>query len=254
MILPDAFLTTPIAHRGLHGPGVPENSLAAARAAIDAGYGIELDIQPAGIEAVVFHDYDLRRLTGTDGDVAALDPTALQGRRLMGTDQTVPTLRQFLDLVAGRVPLLIEIKDQDRRLGPRIGDLHRRVAGALQDYSGPVAVMSFNPHVVAAFHDLSPGIPVGLTTCAFEECDWPGISPETRDHLAGISDFDRCGACFVSHDRKDLAHPRVDALKAQGVPILCWTVRSPEQEAMARRVADNITFEGYRAAIGPGGR
>ncbi|SNR38538.1 phosphodiesterase [Paracoccus sediminis] len=248
MRLPDAFLTAPIAHRGLHRPGVPENSLAAAQAAIDAGYGIELDIQPAGDQAVVFHDYDLRRLTGTEGFIAALEPAALAGRRLLGTDHPIPTLQQFLDLVGGRVPLLVEIKDQDMRLGPRIGDLHRRVADALRGYDGPVAVMSFNPHVVEAFHRIAPDIPVGLTTCSFPEKDWSAVPPERRSHLAAIADFDRSGACFVSHDKNDLKHPRIDALKAQGVPILCWTVRSPDEEISARRVADNITFEAYRAA------
>lgn len=249
MTLPQAFLTMPVAHRGLHGPGIPENSLAAAQAAIDAGYAIELDIQPARDgEAMVFHDYDLRRLTGAEGFIAALDPAALSGMRLLGTDQPVPTLRQFLDLVAGRVPLLIEIKDQDMRLGPDIGILHERVAAILQGYDGAVAVMCFNPHVVEAFHRIAPHVPVGLTTCGYAEQDWPGIPEETRSHLAGINDFDRSGACFISHDKADLANPRVDALKAQGVPILCWTIRSAEEEVLARRVADNITFEGYHAA------
>ncbi|MFC3629026.1 glycerophosphodiester phosphodiesterase family protein [Paracoccus angustae] len=249
MALPQAFLTAPIAHRGLHGPGVPENSLAAARAAIDAGYGIELDIQPARDgRPMVFHDYDLARLTGVQGVVTDLDPDALAVQRLLGTDQTVPTLRQFLDLVAGRVPLLIEIKDQDMSLGPDIGLLHKAVADALQGYGGPVAVMSFNPHVVAGFHALAPDVPVGLTTCGYDERDWPGIPEKTRSHLAGINDFDESGACFVSHDKRDLDNPRLDALKAQGVPILCWTIRSAEEEALARRVADNITFEGYRPA------
>ena len=250
MALPQAFLTTPVAHRGLHGPGIPENSLAAAQAAIDAGYGIELDIQPARDgTALVFHDYDLSRLTGGQGLVRGFDPDALSARRLMGTDHPIPTLRRFLDLVAGRVPLLIEIKDQDMRLGPDIGHLHKAVADALHGYDGAVAVMSFNPHVVAAFHALAPNVPVGLTTCAFDEKDWSGIPEETRSRLAGINDFDQSGACFISHDKKDLSNPRVDALKAQGVPILCWTVRSAEEEALARRVADNITFEGYRPAF-----
>ncbi|WP_374300095.1 glycerophosphodiester phosphodiesterase family protein [Paracoccus sp. (in: a-proteobacteria)] len=248
MVLPQDFLALPVAHRGLHGPGIPENSLAAAQAAIDAGYAIELDIQPAkGGEAMVFHDYDLRRLTGAEGLVAALDPSALSGLRLLGTDQPVPTLRQFLDLVDGRVPLLIEIKDQDMGLGPRIGRLHERVADVLQGYGGPVAVMSFNPHVVQAFHRIAPHVPVGLTTCGYDEDDWPGIPEDRRSHLAGISDFNESGSCFVSHDKRDLANPRLDALKAQGVPILCWTIRSPEEEALARRVADNVTFEGYPA-------
>lgn len=250
MTLPAAFLTTPIAHRGLHGAGVPENSLAAAQAAIDAGYGIELDIQPARDGTpMVFHDYDLKRLVGSAGMIADFDPRALGAMRLLGTEEPVPTLRQFLDLVAGRVPLLVEIKDQDLSLGPDIGLLHKAVADVLQGYAGPVAVMSFNPHVAAAFHAAAPAIPVGLTTCAYDEADWPGIPEDRRSHLAGINDFDWTRSCFVSHDKRDLGNARLDALKAQGVPILCWTIRSPEEEALARRVADNITFEGYRAAI-----
>ncbi|WP_295043480.1 glycerophosphodiester phosphodiesterase family protein, partial [uncultured Paracoccus sp.] len=184
-----------------------------------------------------------------EGFIAALDAQALSGLRLLGTDQPVPTLRQFLDLVAGRVPLLVEIKDQDMRLGPQIGDLHRRVAEDVQGYDGPVAVMSFNPHVVEAFHGIAPDIPVGLTTCGFDADDWPGVAPDTLRRLAEIDDFDRSGACFISHDKGDLDNPRVDALKAQGVPVLCWTIRSRDEEALARRVADNITFEGYPAAL-----
>lgn len=248
--LPGAFLTAPIAHRGLHGPAVPENSLAAAQAAIAAGYGIELDIQPDASGApLVFHDYALSRLTGQPGFISQIQPDAVAGLRLLGSDQPVPTLPQFLDLVAGRVPLLIEIKDPDTRLGDRIGDLHLRVAGALAGYGGPVAVMSFNPHVIAGFHEVAPDIPVGLTTCAFDEADWSQIPPERRAELAAIRDFDRVGASFVSHDRTDLTNPPIVALKARDVPVLCWTVKSPVEEAEARRIADNITFEGYPAPL-----
>lgn len=250
MDLARAFLTVPIAHRGLHGPGVPENSLSAAEAAIAAGYGIELDVQPAGDGTpMVFHDHDLMRLTGAGGSIAALEPAVLADRRLLGTDQPIPGLSRFLDLVAGRVPLLIEIKDQDLRLGQAIGNLHERVAALLSAYTGPVAVMSFNPHVVAAFHAIAPDIAVGLTTCAYAAADWPGLPEHLRSHLAGINDFDRSGASFISHDRQDLGNARVDALKAQGVPVLCWTIRSPAEESAARRIADNITFEGYRPAL-----
>ncbi|MFV0300543.1 MAG: glycerophosphodiester phosphodiesterase family protein [Paracoccus sp. (in: a-proteobacteria)] len=250
MPLPDAFVRIPIAHRGLHGPGVPENSLAAAKAAIAAGYGIELDIQPAaGGVPMVFHDYDLTRLAGDEAYIADLDTDDLDEIRLSGSDQHIPTLAEFLRAVAGRVPLLIEIKDQDGRLGDQIGELHGKVAEQLQAYEGPVAVMSFNPHTVAAFHKLAPDVPCGLTTCAFPEDDWPMLDNETRDSLAAISDFDRSGASFVSHDKADLANPRVDALKSQGVPILCWTVRSAAEEVEARRIADNITFEGYRPPL-----
>lgn len=249
MVLPPAFLTTPIAHRGLHGLGIPENSLAAAQAAIDAGYGIELDIQPARDGTpMVFHDYDLARLTGSQGLVTDFAPDSLAIRRLLGTDHPIPTLRQFLDLVAGRVPLLIEIKDQDGACGPDVGPLSTRVAKVLAGYDGPVAVMSFNPHMIAAFRAAAPDVPVGLTTCAFPEGDWPQVAPARREELAQIRDFDAVGACFISHDKGDLDNPRVDALRAQGVPVLTWTIRSAAEEEAARRVATNITFEGYLAA------
>lgn len=246
--LPDRFLTTPIAHRGLHGPGAPENSLAAARAAIEAGYGIECDIQPAGDGTpMVFHDYQLSRLTAQEGLIAETAPDDLAHLRLVGSDESIPTLAHFLELVAGRVPLLIEIKDQDGSCGPAIGNLHGRVAEALRDYGGPVAVMSFNPHVVTAFHQVAPHIPVGLTTCAFGADDWAHVPPGRREGLAIIDDFDPSGASFISHDKADLDNPRVDALRAQGVSILCWTIRSEAEERAARRIADNVTFEGYRA-------
>lgn len=243
------FLTIPIAHRGLHGAGVPENSLAAAQAAIDAGYGIEMDIQPSadGIP-MVFHDYDLERLIGDEAFIADIDAEDLAAMRLMDGEEAIPTLAQTLRLVEGRVPLLIEIKDQDGRLGDQIGDLHVHVADQLKGYEGPVAVMSFNPHIVKAFHAEAPDIPVGLTTCGFPAKHWPALDSETRMRMAAIDDFPDVGASFISHDRNDLNNPRVDALKAQGVPILCWTVRSPEEEEDARRVADNITFEGYEAS------
>lgn len=225
--------------------------LAAASAAIDAGYGIEIDIQPANDGTpMVFHDYALERLIGEQGMIRNHLPSTLEGMRLLGSDQPIPTLTQMLELVAGRVPLLIKIKDQDGRLGPDIGDLHQRVADALQGYDGPVAVMSFNPHVVTAFHHIAPEIPVGLTSCGFPEKDWPLLTGDQRVSLAAIDDFDPSGACFISHDWRDLGNPRVDALKALGHPVLCWTIRSHEDEATARHMADNITFEGYRPVVG----
>ncbi|MDQ7260801.1 glycerophosphodiester phosphodiesterase family protein [Paracoccus sp. PS-1] len=243
------FLRLPVAHRGLHGPGVPENSMAAFRAAIAAGYGIECDIQRASDgTALVFHDDDLPRLTGAEGLVSALGIDALSMLRIMGTEEHIPTLAELLDEVAGRVPLLIEIKDQSMRSSAEVGDLQAEVARLLSGYDGPVAVMSFNPHAVAAFHAAAPGVTVGLTTCGYEAGDWPMLDDATRAHLAAIGDFDRVGASFISHDRRDLGNPAVAALKARGVPVLCWTVRSTAAEAEARRVADNITFEHYLPA------
>ena len=165
--LPASFLTRPIAHRGFHdvAAGVPENSIAAFEAAIEAGYGIELDVQRSLDDAaMVFHDYNLDRLTAEAGPIADRTTEALRAIPLIGGTGTVPTLIQVLDYVAGRVPLLIEIKDQDGGLGPDIGPLEYAVAEALRNYTGDAAVMSFNPHSIAKMADFLPDMPRGLVT------------------------------------------------------------------------------------------
>ncbi|TMV15613.1 glycerophosphodiester phosphodiesterase family protein [Arenibacterium halophilum] len=250
--LPRAFLTAPIAHRALHDVtrGRPENSLSAIGAAVAAGYGIEIDLQlTKDGQAVVFHDYELERLTGAPGTVREHTAAQLGDIALLhGDGETIPTLAQVLSKVAGRVPLLIELKDQDGAMGPDVGPLEQATATALVNYDGPVAVMSFNPNGMAEMARLLDGIPRGLTTSDYAHDDWP-LRPELCDHLREIPDFDRVGASFISHQARDLARPRVAELRAAGVPVLCWTIRSQQAEEAARAVAHNITFEGYAAAI-----
>lgn len=248
MTLPDTFLNHPITHRALHDGSRAENSIAAIEAAIAAGYGIEIDIQPSkdGVP-MVFHDYDLARLTGQTGPIAQRTAANLGEIELLGGGGTIPTLSKVLETVAGRTPLLIEIKDQDGGLGPNVGTLEQAVCAALDGYTGDVALMSFNPHSVAACLHHAPHIARGITTCSYPAEHWPTLSQSTLDHLATIPDFDRVQASFISHEQNDLGSPHVANLKERGVPILCWTVRSAEIEARARKVADNITFEGYRA-------
>lgn len=243
------FLTMPLAHRGLHDvkDGRPENSRAAIKAAIAAGYGIEIDLQlSADQQAMVFHDYALDRLTGANGPVQALRGDQLSSIQLLGGDEGVPDLTEVLELVAGQVPLLIEIKDQDGAMGEDLGPLEAAAAKVLAAYDGPVGLMSFNPHSVALMAELLPDVPRGIVTSAYRTDDWP-LSTETCDHLRGIPDFDRVDASFVSHEVNDLDRPRIAELKASGANILCWTVKSAAQEAQAREVAQNITFEQYLA-------
>ncbi len=251
--LDPAFLTRPLAHRALHdvSAGRPENSRAAFRAAIAAGYGIEFDVQLSlDGQAMVFHDYDLARLTSERGPIRQRTTAALAQIPLLGGDgETVPTLQEMLALVDGATPLLIEIKDQDGAMGPNVGPLEYATAEALKSYRGPVAVMSFNPHAVAAFERLLPGVTRGLVTCAYNPLDWPLLPPATCDHLRTIPDYESVGASFVSHNVIDLHNPRLSELRTVGAPILCWTVTSAEIEAEARKVVDNITFEGYLAAL-----
>ena len=246
MTLPAAFLDRPIAHRALHGPGRPENSLAAIEAAVAAGYGIEIDLQlSADDQAIVFHDYDLGRLTLETGAVRQRAAADLTSVPLSGGTGTIPDLPTVLRAVGGRVPLLIEVKDQDGAMGPAVGPLEEATAAALRGYDGPVALMSFNPHSVAALAEACPGLPRGLTTCAYEAETWPLLSQETRESLARIEAAETVGVSFISHQHRELGAKRVGELKEQGLAILCWTIRAPSEEAQARSVADNITFEGY---------
>ncbi|MBQ1204095.1 MAG: phosphodiesterase [Loktanella sp.] len=250
MMLPAAFLDRPIAHRALHDrkAGRVENSVAAINAAIDAGYGIEIDVQLSSDgHAMVFHDYMLDRLTAQTGPVRARSRAELAEIGLKDDTGTIPALDDILALVAGQVPLLIEIKDQDGNMGPAVGALEQATCLALADYRGDVALMSFNPHSMAACQKLAPHIPRGLVTSAYATMFWPELTPEICDRLRDIPDFDRTGASFISHEAFDLERPRVAEIKAQGAPILCWTIRSAAEEAKARLIADNVTFEGYLA-------
>ena len=230
--LPAAFLTAPIAHRAYHkrSEGRPENSLPAMRAAIAAGYGIECDLQlTKDGHALVFHDEWLERLTDATGFVRD------------------KTLAEMLALVAGRVPLLIELKDPTDTMSETDGRLEAAVAQALAGYCGPVALMSFNPHCIAHLARLAPQIPRGLTTAAYDHAGWAPLDPVRCDELRGIPDYDRTLSSFISHEAADLGRARVANLKAQGAAILTWTIHSPAEEAQARKVAQNITFENYAA-------
>ena len=250
MNLPASFLTRPITHRALHDrkAGRVENSLKSIQAALDAGYGIEVDVQLTGDgHAMVFHDERLDRLTSEAGLLRDRTRKALETIALSDDGGTIPSLEQVLDLVAGRVPLLIEIKDQDGEMGPDVGPLERAVCTALAGYRGNVALMSFNPHAVAACAEMGPEIPRGLVTSSYQPVFWPEIPGPVRDRLRDIPDYDHVGACFISHESTDLDRPRVAELKAQGAAIFTWTIRSPKEEAAARRIVDNVTFEGYLA-------
>jgi len=250
MALDPRFLTTPLAHRGFHDAslGVVENSAAAFQRAIEHGYGIETDVQMSSDgHAIVFHDDILDRMTTESGPVRDRTVADLAKIKFCDSPETIPTLAKTLDQVSGKVPLLIEIKDQDGALGPNTGELGRSLARHLQDYQGPVAVMSYNPNAVADVRDQLPKLPLGLVTSTFGDPMWHAVPPERREALAKIADIERVNASFVSHDHTNLASVRVAELKSAGLAIFCWTIRSKAQEIDARRIADTITFEGYVA-------
>lgn len=248
--LPAEFLIAPFAHRGLHDrtAGVIENSRSAVKAAVAAGYGVEIDLQmSADGEAMVFHDDDLDRLTAEAGPVRAHSAKTLGRIDLTGSDEGIPTLTDILGIVDGRVPMLVEIKDQSGCLGPVDGRLERRTAQLLSAYDGSAALMSFNPFSVAACAEAAPDIPRGRVTEHFRPEGWGNLTLDRATELNRFDDLDRLGACFISHDHRDLSSPEVAAAKASGRHILCWTTKSLAEDAAARRIAENVTFENYTA-------
>ncbi len=250
--LPENFLRLPIAHRALHdrAAGRVENSPAAIKAAVAAGYGIEIDLQLSkdGVP-VVFHDETLDRLTDQTGPVNARTAADLGRIRLKGATDTIPTLAEVLTLIDGKVPLLIEIKDQSLVMGPTDGRLEAATAKALQGYTGDVALMSFNPASVACVARLAPHLPRGIITSAYDPDDWAPLPADRCAHFRAVPDYDATLSSFISHEAPDLARDRVAELKRLGAKVLCWTIRSPEAEALARKIADNVTFEGYLSPL-----
>ena len=225
------------AHRGLHGAGVPENSIAAFRGAIARGMGIECDVQLTGDDrAMVFHDFELDRLTGESGAVALRSSDELARIRLSDSEEQIPTLRQMLDEVAGRAPLLIEIKSR-RGSFAASEKLCRAVAQELQGYRGTHVIMSFDPRVVRWFADHAPDCVRGLVMT--EEHD-RGLSGMIRRHLF----LWRARPDFMAYDVRDLPSRFAAAQRARGLPVLTWTVRSTELRERAALHADAPIAEG----------
>jgi glycerophosphoryl diester phosphodiesterase len=223
----------PYAHRGLHGPDLLENSRAAFEAAIAAGFGIELDVQASRDgRAMVFHDYDLPRLTGEHGALAARTSAELRRIELKGLAETIPLLEEVLALVAGRAPLLIEVKSPDRR----IVSLCRAVLKALEAYEGQAAIMSFNPGVSRWFFTHAPHVVRGLVVT---EHDKGGARGRIERRLS----LWRARPDFLAYDIRDLPSRFAAAARARGIPILTWTVRNRRDEEAASVYADQIIHE-----------
>ena len=243
---PDWLVRRPIAHRGLHdrAAGIVENSPSAARAAVAGDFAIECDVQlTADGEAVVFHDFVLDRLTAERGRVADRTAADLAGLVLTGSRDTVPTLAAILSLIAGRVPLVCEIKsrfDGDMRLADR-------AAAVADGYDGPLAFKSFDPAVVAHLRAAGCREPLGIVAEAdYDDPEWEGLSAARKRDLAEMLHFADTRPDFVSYSVGDLPHAVPHLCRVgMGLPVMTWTVRTPEQRQRAANWADQMVFEGF---------
>jgi glycerophosphoryl diester phosphodiesterase len=243
----DWLTANPIAHRGLHdaGCGLIENTAGAVRAAIAAGYGIEVDVQiSADGEAMVHHDDVLGRLTEGEGRLDGRSAAALQCIAFRGSDERMLTLGELCDLVAGRATMLVELKsrfDDDGRLAAR-------VATVLAGYRGPVAPMSFDPRPILKLRHQAPHLTLGMV--AAKERAQPHLKAMPARLLQGMGYLVTAAAArpqFLAYGVADLpAFAPLFARRVLRMPLLTWTVRTEADRRRAQRWADQMIFEGFR--------
>jgi glycerophosphoryl diester phosphodiesterase len=255
---PSWLIERPIAHRGLHdsAKGVIENTLRAAEAAIDGGFAVECDIQlSADGEAIVFHDETLDRLTDASGPLVALRAAEIAKVRIRGSGEPPPPLAAFLDTVAGRTPIICELKSSFNG-DWRIAD---RAASLAATYDGPLAFKSFDHDLIAYLrlrrpHMRPPGgpCPIGLLAQAsYEGPDWAFLTPEQRRDWTDFDHYDLARPDFLSWNVDDLPHKIPFLVKElSGAPTMVWTVHKAEQREAARKWADQIVFDGDPEAHG----
>lgn len=243
----DWLTAHPVAHRGLHdaAASVIENTASAFRAAIDGGFAIETDLQISGDgEAMVHHDFALGRLTLGSRQLAAMTAAGLKEVPFKDTSDRIMTLGELCDLVGGRTPLVIELKsrfDGDMRLAQRTADV-------LMHYTGPVAVMSFDPAVVAGLRKFASGLPRGIVAERYyKDFEWYDLSARQKRSLAFLLHAFRTRPHFIAYHVKDLPSPGpLIARHIFGLPLLAWTVRSKDDRRRARIWANQMIFEGFR--------
>lgn len=215
-------------HRGLHDDDVPENSLASFEAAIAKGCGIECDLQLSACHTpIVFHDRDGRRLCARPDVVGESDAETISGWTLKGGQEKVPTLAAMLDLVAGRVPILLEMKEEGRN-GEAIA---AATLAAVKDYDGPVGLMSFSATAIRFLRKVAPDIRRGLVLSGRDTPlrRWDKMR-RARPHFLAVK-------VGVVHK------PWAQKFRENG-PLYSWTARTPKDAAKLARYADAPIWEG----------
>jgi glycerophosphoryl diester phosphodiesterase len=238
----DAFKNVRYAHRGLHGNGVPENSMEAFKLAVDAGYGIELDVRVSSDgELMVFHDDTLDRMTNESGNVDARTKEELKKIKLLGTENTIPTFREVLELVGGKIPLLVEIKEFN---GSYLAT--EKTAEILKEYKGPFIVESFNPLALGKLKKLAPEFMRGFLSQNFsdnEKYRTPKYCALKNMLFNFIARPDFIAYRHSDYDVRALKHIKKFYKKT---PLIAWTVENSEDDALAvKNGFSGIIFQYY---------
>jgi glycerophosphoryl diester phosphodiesterase len=243
----DWLIARPIAHRGLHDAanGTIENTAGAVRAAIAAGYGIEVDVQvSADGEAMVHHDDMLGRLTEGKGRLDRLSAVELKRIAFRGSSERMMTLSDLCDLVGGRVTMVIELKsrfDGDGRLAARVAEV-------LAGYRGPAAPMSFDPSQMMLVRHKAPRLVCGIVAAKYRPHPYWDLMPAWMRYGMGyLVTGVVARSQFVAYAVADLpAFAPLLARRVLGLPLLTWAVRTEAERRCAERWADQMIFEGFR--------
>ncbi|MBX5040302.1 glycerophosphodiester phosphodiesterase [Rhizobium lentis] len=229
----DWIKDVPVAHRGYHdlNKHVWENTLTAFSRAVDAGFAIECDLHYAsdGVP-VIFHDEELQRLCNLTGDIRERTSRELGLIAVGGTGDKIPTLSQLLDVVQGKVPLVLELK------GREADDegFAESVLEVLEGYQGKVALMSFDHWLLRDLKALGSPYPVGLTA-----------NGNTPEELATHAEAMAIGLDFISFYYGDLPNVFITGEREKSIPVITWTVRDEEARRRTFENADQMTFEGF---------
>lgn len=239
----DWLSEAPFAHRGLHSSGIPENSMPAFEAAAGAGYGIELDIHgTVDGHLIVFHDDSTLRMTGQDFHVTQVESGVLSGLRLDGTQYQIPLFEDVIARIAGRVPILIEIKP-----GTPMDQAGPPLLRILDGYVGPTAIQSFDPRIIRWVKEYAPHVIRGQLSGSFSRGE---LSLPKKWLLRSMAWNAVTRPQFIAFDVDSMPSIGVQLWRSLlRIPLLLWTVRTEEQAKKAERYGANLIFEDLRPAL-----
>lgn len=230
--------TSPIAHRGLFNEKYPENSLSAFKNAVKNKVPIELDVTSlADGTPVIFHDQKLARMTGKDGFISMLSYEDVSKLYLAGTKEKIPTLKEALSVIDGKVPILIEIKNYGK-----VGQMEKEIWKVLQGYSGEYMIESFNPYSLEWFKKNAPNIRRGQLASFFKDREITGVKRFMLKRMKLNKKVSEPN--FIVYNLDDMPNRYVK--KYFGViPVLAYVVKSEEDEKKAKDIVNNIIFDSY---------
>lgn len=230
---------TYIAHRGYHSTeGAPENSMEAFSRAIEEGFAIELDIHfLKNQQVVVFHDDDLERMTGYNKKIKDCTWDEIRSLKLLNSEETIPLFKDVLELVDGKVPLLIEIKNREK-----VGKFEQKINELLRGYEGAFAIQSFNPYSVGWFKENAPKFLRGQLSGNFDN---ENLAFYKKYLLRRLLLNHVSQPHFINYDIEYLSQVPARIKNKKGIILLGYTATNPEAYSKALNQCINVIFEGF---------